>query len=463
MKLKLSALSVRFKIIFAQSAIMAGILILSTFVLSELLDQIINKNLDKFLHQQSDNFQATISIQNNKISFHDLNSNFDHRGAEKDEIPFYVQFLDLHGQTLMLSGNLEGRRLYHGEVLPDTEIFETVSFFEKPSRRLIAPVLKTGHTIGWVIVTVPYEFLEEFKLYKTRILFVIMIAGVIFFIFLSMFFVKLALKPVQELAMSAQILADQSEISSLPSIESNDEFGYLTKTLNNLLYKAGQSMETLELFAANVSHELKTPLALMHSEISILKRDIESPHQFSFDLLAQEVDRMQTLIDNLLVISNSQQPYELLLSDIWLQDFISDEAGRIQRIFRSKNMHFDFSKVGSTKVSSDIYLLQLVLDNVLRNAILYSPDNSTISISTTHDETEISIIVIDAGPGIPKEEMSKLYDPFVRGELSTNHSIKGSGLGLSISNWAINLLKGSLDLENHTPRGLKASIKFPAR
>jgi len=56
-------------------------------------------NLDRFLHMQSDNFQATISIQNGRISFHDLHSNFEHSGTEEDEIPFYVQFLDSHGSV----------------------------------------------------------------------------------------------------------------------------------------------------------------------------------------------------------------------------------------------------------------------------------------------------------------------------------------------------------------------------
>ncbi len=461
MKLRLPNLSIRFKIIFAQAASLAAILILFTFILSILLEEVLEMNLDKFLHMQSDNFQATITVQNGRISFHDLHSNFEHSGAAADDIPFYVQFMDGHGRTLMLSGNLEGRRLYHGEKLPHMETVETVFFFGEPSRRLITPVHIHQQHVGWLIVTIPYNYLDDFKDYKNRILMITAGIAILLFILLSFLFVKLALLPVKQLAKSAGILAEQSEISALPDIESNDEIGDLTETLNHLLRKAGQSMETLELFAANVSHELKTPLAIMHSEISLLQKNVVPAHQYSMDLLSEEVYRMQTLIENLLVISNTQRPYKLMQSDIWLQDFISDESGRIQRIFRHNNMHFDFSKVQSTKVHADIYLLQLVFDNLVRNAVLYSPDNTTISISTTADNSGISIHVCDTGPGIAEAELAKILEPFVRGESTVQQAMTGSGLGLSISTWATKLLGATLKFENVSPNGLKASITLP--
>ncbi len=438
-------------------ALLIGFLIL----VSILINNVLNMNLDRFLHQQSDNFQATISIENGMVSFHDLNSGFEHQGSEDDEIPFYLQMLDIHGRTVMLSGNLEGRRLYHGEKLPNEEIYETVYFFDRASRRLSTPIRLEGLHLGWLIVTVPFDYLNEFRNYKDKVLFIASIIGIVLFTLMSIVFFKLALKPVQELAKSAEKLADQSKIKTLPVMGTHDEFGYLNQTLNRLLHKAGQSMETLELFAANVSHELKTPLALMHTEISLLQKRDDSLNQLSYDSLAQEVDRMQTLIENLLVISNSQQPYHVSLSKLWVLDFVSDEAGRIQRIFRHNNMNFDFSKVESIKIETDIYLLQLVVDNLLRNAILYSPDGSTISISTTSDKASISIHVTDTGPGIPEADLSKILEPFVRGKSTDQLAMKGSGLGLSISQWAVNLLGGKLEFVNNSPKGLIASVVLP--
>lgn len=440
---------------------MGAILIIITFILSQLLDQILNMNLDKFLHQQSDNFQATISITDNTVSFHDLLSDFDHRAPRENDIPFFLQMLDIHGHTLLLSGNQENRRLTHGTNLPDHETFETVYFFNKPSRRLTSPVYMKGQHIGWVIVTLPFDYLDPFKRYKNKILVIATVIGVLLFTFLGYLFVRLALKPVKHLAMSAENLAEQSKIDLLPTIGGKDEFTYLTSTLNHLLRKAGQSMETLELFAANVSHELKTPLALMHSEISLLQKKSDLAHQHSYDMLAQEVDRMQTLVENVLVISHSQQPYQLLITDIWLNDFISDEAGRLQRTFKQKFMHFDFSKVQSIKIRTDIYLLQLVIDNLIRNALLYSPKNSTITISSVEQEHAITIYICDEGPGIAEVDLTNILKPFVRGRTNAQQVMKGSGLGLSISNWAIDILGGTIDLSNRDTGGLCASFTIP--
>jgi len=461
MKLKLPNPSIRFKIVFAQAASLGGILILFTFILSILLDQVLDMNLDKFLHMQSDNFQSTISIRDGRIYFHDLHSSYEHSGTKEDDIPFFVQFLDIHGRTLMLSSNLEGNRLYHGGHLGMEEKLETVYFFDEPARRLTTPVRIHQQHLGWLIVTIPYEYMSDFRSYKNWILFSVSGIAILLFIVLSIVFVKLALKPVNMLTQRAEELAEQAEIGELPEIESKDEIGDLTRTLNHLLSKAGQSMETLELFAANVSHELKTPLAIMHSEISLLQKTIHPDQQYSLDLLSEEVDRMQTLIENLLVISNTQRPYEIIPSTIWLQDFISDECGRIQRIFRNNNMHFDFSRVQSLKISTDVYLLQLVFDNLVRNAILYSPHNSAIRISTESGESDVVINVCDTGPGVPAQELEKLIQPFVRGKSVAHQTMTGSGLGLSISSWAVKLLGGHLSFENIKPHGLRASITLP--
>ena len=200
-----------------------------TFILSILLNQVLNMNLDRFLHMQSDNFQSTVSVTNGRIYFHDLNSNYEHFGSKEDEIPFYVQFLDIQGHTIMLSGNLEGRRLYHGGQLPPSETLETVFFFGEPSRRLTTPVHIHQQHLGWLIITIPFDYLDDFKDYKNKILFITASIGILLFVFLSFLFVKLALRPVKQLAESAEVLAEQSEISALPDIESNDEIGDLTK------------------------------------------------------------------------------------------------------------------------------------------------------------------------------------------------------------------------------------------
>ena len=147
---------------------------------------------DEKLRIKSHPVQATITINNGRVSFHDLYTNFNHSGTKADEIPFFVQFLDRQGHTLMLSGNLEGRRLYHGERFPSNEVIETVFFFGKPSRRLITPVHIHQQHLGWLIVTVPFDYLDDFKEYKNKTLLTTGSIGVLIFVLLKI--IKIFLK-----------------------------------------------------------------------------------------------------------------------------------------------------------------------------------------------------------------------------------------------------------------------------
>ena len=440
---------------------MAAILVGFSFVVSLLLNQVLNMNLDRFLHQQADNFKATISINNNSFSFHDLHADFEHLGEEEEEIPFFLQMMDKHGKTLLVSGNTSSTRLYHGGALPDSSTYETISFFDKPSRQLTSPIMVQGQRLGWVIVTLPFDYLDSFTQFKNKILVLTTLGGIFVLTLLSILFVKLALKPVTTMAKTADQLAEDSSLGQLPDISRGDELADLTDTLNKLLRKAGESMETLELFAANASHELKTPLALMRAELSHIQTKQGPDLQISVDLLSVEVDRMQTMIDNLLLLSHSKNPYEVNLQEIWLNDFISDEAGRLQLGFLRKIMNFDFAGVASIKIRTDAYLLQLVVDNVLRNAIFHTPEDTTITISSNFCDNCVCISVEDMGPGIPQEKIKDIFQPFVQGAASTGQIMKGSGLGLSIAKWAMDLLGGGIAVENITPNGLRVTLSVP--
>ena len=124
-------------------------------------------------------------------------------------------------------------------------------------------------------------------------------------------------------------------------------------------------------------------------------------------------------------------------------------------------MHFDFSRVQSVKIKTDVYLLQLIIDNIIRNALLYAPEGSTITISSSREDERIMISVCDMGPGISETDMEKILEPFVRGDTNISMVTKGSGLGLSISHWAIDLLEGSMRLENQDSGGLCVNISIP--
>ena len=150
--------------------------------------------------------------------------------------------------------------------------------------------------------------------------------------------------------------------------------------------------------------------------------------------------------------------YEIKECD-WSSDVCSSDL-----IYRSKKINYDLSEVVSLKINADLYLLHLVFNNLLKNAVLYSPPGSIIHILASAEEQpgHVVIRISDKGPGVPEEKIARLFTRFYRLDSSRSRGSGGSGLGLSIALWAADMLHGQLKLENAEPVGLIASLSLPA-
>ncbi len=454
----------RTRLLLSQGLTLAGIMLIVTLLLWQLLARSLISNLDQFLHQQADNFKATIVVSDSTISFCDLNPEFVHSKRIEDEIPFYMQLLDTNYQTIMLSGSLKGQALHPEGKFPLHEIQRTVRHGEDRLRQLITPVTYAGKRAGWLIVSVFYYYLDNFRHRLFSALTLITGLTLVFLIIINVVFIRWSLKPVQDLAEQVNERASNNILDPLPVPNSADEFAYLTKTFNNLLKTAKTSLAEVERFSGDASHELKTPLAVIRTKLIKLDRDHTPEQSDALTAIHQEVVRMQQTIDNLLILSQANLKYTLKNEVVWLNDFIADSISRIEHIYRSKKINYDLSEVASLKINTDLYLLYLVFNNLLKNAVLYSPPGSTIHILASAEEQpgHIVIRISDKGPGVPEEKIARLFTRFYRLDSSRSRGSGGSGLGLSIARWAADMLNGQLKLKNAEPVGLIATLRLPA-
>jgi len=458
-------LDLRTRLFVSQAAIMAMIMLLLSLLMGYFLDGILISNLDKFLHQESDNFKATISVSNNKISFHDLRPSYQHELPMEDEIPFSLQMLDINYKTVMLSGNRRGHVLYTGGKLPLREVHRTIYEGDDKFRQLITPVRYQGHHLGWVIASVSYHYVDAFRTRLQNTLRVATFLAIILLIITSYSFVRWSLRPVVQLADQANENAENAIFEALPVPVSDDEFSYLAKTFNRLLERAKSAIQSMERFSADASHELKTPLAVMRSELISLSEKLGQEQSALLEPFSEEISRMQQLIENLLIINQTNIPYTLQQKEFWLNDFLAEETFRIESVNQSREIKFDLDEVASIKVNTDVYLLYLIYNNLLRNAVRYAPKGSLVKIVAEYltDTDRIRISVLDEGPGVPEEQLQHLFDRFYRLEGSRSRNQGGSGLGLSIAKWAAERLQGELVLKNRKAGGLHASVIFPSK
>lgn len=223
------------------------------------------------------------------------------------------------------------------------------------------------------------------------------------------------------------------------------------------------SIAAQEQFVSDVSHELKTPLAVMRTSSEVALRNSKMKVSEAKKVLAQTVastEQMQTLITTLLLLLQDVEPSfeEVLISDI-TRDGISD----VINYALEKNISIE-DTVDASTVLTDHRLASRVVSILLDNAIKYSPENSTITVSCEQMSGYSAITVKDSGIGIAKKDQVRIFDRFYRADVARSSSEKQSyGLGLSLANNISERLKCELRVESKLKKGSTFYFLIPKK
>jgi len=205
-------------------------------------------------------------------------------------------------------------------------------------------------------------------------------------------------------------------------------------------------------FIRHISHELKTPLAAIREGTELLYDNsvgkLNDEQQEICHILKDSVNRLQRLIEDLLdfnivLDSTSLQDSEKVYLQPLLNSVLADHKLDIKR--KKITIKQD---VDSIFFYSNAKQLKVVLDNILSNAIKYSPENSSIEILSRFIDKELQLSIIDHGPGISPEIENRVFDAFYQGPAPENSQIKGSGLGLTIVKELLMRLNGDINIVN---------------
>jgi two-component system sensor histidine kinase GlrK len=205
-------------------------------------------------------------------------------------------------------------------------------------------------------------------------------------------------------------------------------------------------------FIRHISHELKTPLAAIREGTELLYDnsvgELNDEQQEVCHIIKASVSRLQRLIEDLLdfnivLDSTSLQDSEKIYLKSLLDSVLADHKLDVKR----KGIAIK-QDVDNILFHSNAKQLKVVLDNVLSNAIKYSPMNSSIEISSTFKDKKLQLSIIDQGPGISPEIKEKVFDAFYQGPAPENNQIKGSGLGLTIVKELLMRLNGEINIVN---------------
>ncbi|HWJ79022.1 MAG TPA: cell wall metabolism sensor histidine kinase WalK [Niallia sp.] len=238
----------------------------------------------------------------------------------------------------------------------------------------------------------------------------------------------------------------------------------LITVLHDITEQEKIDMERKE-FVANVSHELRTPLTTMRSYVEALAdgawKDDELAPKF-LNVTQNETERMIRLVNDLLQLSKlDSRDYQLNKE---LVDFIVFYNRIIDRFELTKDQNVIFerklpNKVAFVEIDED--KLTQVLDNIISNALKYSPEGGKITFSIKEEEQRIIVSVKDSGVGIPKENIDKIFDRFYRVDKARTRKLGGTGLGLAISKEMVEAHGGKIWASSREGKGTKISFTLP--
>ncbi|MDX2076247.1 MAG: ATP-binding protein [bacterium] len=214
-----------------------------------------------------------------------------------------------------------------------------------------------------------------------------------------------------------------------------------------------------------ISHEFRTPLSIIRSSTNLIERygDRMDDNKRAEKLrhINEEVDRLALIVADMGRILNGQVSSELMLVECDIQDLV---ATIVARYLAEDNHAHSIVIIAQEKfphVRVDLHLMELIIGNLVSNALKYSPKDSHVTINLTYDERHFTLTVIDNGIGILSSEQIYIYDPFFRG--SNFGELGGMGLGLSLVKNAVDAHGGSIKVVSQAGKGTTFTVTLPIR
>lgn len=272
--------------------------------------------------------------------------------------------------------------------------------------------------------------------------------------------------PMQKLAQATSKVAHGDFSVYVPPLNPPDKTDYLDVMImdfNKMVEELG-SIETLKTdFFSNVSHEIKTPLAVIQNNAELLKIGGLSDEQQRecVDSILSSSKRLSSLITNILKLNKlDKQVIQPKSENFDICQQLCECALQFENVWEKKNIEFEADLEDRAMVNADEELLALVWTNLLSNAMKFTPEGGSVTLKQTSTDKLIIVSVTDTGCGMDEQTISHIFDKFYQGD--TSHSTEGNGLGLALVQRITELSGGTVEVESVPGKGSTFTVKLPA-
>ena len=295
------------------------------------------------------------------------------------------------------------------------------------------------------------------------------------------FLTKKALTPLQKLTSEVSQIQAQNLSTQLAVPNSKDEIAQLTSSFNEMLTRLDNAFSTQKQFSANAAHELRTPLAVLQTNLEVFEKKQEPEmveYQQLFTMIKEQTARLSQLVGTLLDMTNlksvprtDQVMLEELVDEVFCDlDPVAEKAG-ISIHFddsSSRDWHTDVHTPNASVLNNNIrnitgsyVLLYRAVYNLVENAIKYNRPNGSVTVSVKEKNGQAMILVKDTGIGISPENQKKIFDPFFRVDKSRSRAMGGAGLGLALVDSIAREHGGSVKVLESNEKGSIIALMLP--
>ncbi len=262
------------------------------------------------------------------------------------------------------------------------------------------------------------------------------------------------LVPVGMVTKTARSISEGDLTGRIP-VASRDEIGELAATFNRMLDRLEAAFSTQRHFLADAGHELRTPITIVRGHIEVMGDDPEE-RAATTALVLDELDRMQRLVDDLLVLAKAERP-DFLRCELVDVAALTDEVRAKAEGLAPRS--WEVESRGNGRVVADRQRLTQAMVQLCQNAVTHTNPADRIRIGSANDGRVVSFWVEDSGPGIPVEHQARIFDRFARG--ADGRRAQGAGLGLAIVKAIADAHGGRAEVASRPGEGARFSVVLP--
>ncbi len=404
----------------------------------------------------------------------------------------YVQLSTLDGRIIARSRSLGRFELPHSAkdlrlTRTQSAVFRTIPSSEIPaaaagaasrkgirtsqtgSYRLLTYLVQKNDDVSFLLqIAVPLTLVEQETQGLITFFLILIPLTLIVAAFGGLYLSRRAFAPVSAMIVKARSLSPSKLSDRIPVPPAHDELRELAQTLNGLLDRLEQAFQSQERFVADASHQLRTPLAILRGELDLIRKRPPSDSEVPafFDSASQELEHLSKMVQDLLLLARVDAGEAALEIDpVRLDEVALEAVSRLTPFAKTRGVAIRFdidTEHGEPdfEVQGDADLLKTLLQSLIENAIKYSP-SVQVTVSSEADWNWVRIK--DRGPGIPPEDLTKIFERFYRAERSSGTPEQGTGLGLAIAKRISDAHRGLLLAESELGVGSVFSFGLPKR